>query len=305
MRRVFVWLALAASLGAQSAPAKKSALDKATMEDYVRRLFVWPSQINVKVSEPKPSAVPGFFEVIVTGSSGPASQDESFLVSLDGQKILRAVVFDVNRSPFQNDLDKLKTDLQPSFGTPGAPAVVVLFSDFQCGFCKEEALMLRTNLLKTYPTQVRVYFKDFPLTSIHPWAKPAAIAGRCVFREKPAAFWEYHDWIYNNQQQITPENLKEKVLGFAKEKGLDSVPLTACMDTKATEKEVDRELAEGKALGINSTPTMFLNGRRFAGQVAWPQLQQIIDFELNYQKTHPADAVEKCCEVKLPSPLNH
>ncbi len=305
MRAVIFWVALAAALWAQSTPSKKSALDKATLEDYVRRLFVWPPQIAVKVSEPKASSVPGFFEVIVTGSSGAASQDESFLVSLDGQKILRAMVFDINRSPFQSDLDKLKTGSQPSFGKEDAPAEIVLFSDFQCGFCKEEALALRANLPKSFPTQVRVYFKDFPLTSIHPWARPAAIAGRCVFRQKPVAFWDFHDWIYNNQQQITAENLKEKVTGFAREKGLDVAPLTACMDTKATEKEVDREIAEGKALGINSTPTMFLNGRRFAGQVAWPQLQQIIDFELNYRKTHPADAAENCCEVKLPSPLNN
>ena len=56
--------------------------------------------------------------------------------------------------------------------------VLVLFSDFQCNFCGKEAQMLRENLLKTYPEQVRLYFKDFPLEKIHPWAKTASIAGR-------------------------------------------------------------------------------------------------------------------------------
>ena len=64
-----------------------------------------------------------------------------------------------------------------------------------------------------FPTQVRVYFKDFPLEPIHPWAKPAAIAGRCVFRQKPAAFWDFHDWIFEHQGEITVENLKDKVDG--------------------------------------------------------------------------------------------
>src|SRR4051812_19003945 len=98
MRLAPLWLAFAASLLAQPAPPKKSALDKATLEDYVRRLFVWTPQIGVKVSEPRPSQVPGFVEITVTGSAGAASQDEVFYVSIDGQKILRAMVFDVNSS---------------------------------------------------------------------------------------------------------------------------------------------------------------------------------------------------------------
>src|SRR5690349_10840928 len=108
MRLATVWLALMASLLAQPAPKLKSALDKATLEDYVRRLFVWSPQIAVKVSDPRPSKIPGFTEVTVTGSAGPASQDEIFYVSLDGQIVLRAMVYDVNVSPFQADLDKLK-----------------------------------------------------------------------------------------------------------------------------------------------------------------------------------------------------
>src|SRR6267378_3211269 len=91
---------------AEKSPAKKSALDKATLETYVRHLNVWGPQI------------------------------------------------------------KLHTDLQPSFGTPGAPVVIVLFSDFECPYCKEEAKALRSNLLATYPKEVRLYFKDLPLTQI-------------------------------------------------------------------------------------------------------------------------------------------
>src|SRR5947209_1623000 len=105
MRVVFLWLALSAGLMAQPVAAKKSALDKPTLEEYVRHLFVWPPEISVKVSDPKPSQVPGFFEITVTGSSGAASQDEHFYVSLDGQKILRAMVFDVTQSPFEGDLE--------------------------------------------------------------------------------------------------------------------------------------------------------------------------------------------------------
>src|SRR5690349_1138882 len=137
---------------------KKSALDKPTLEAYVRHLFVWGPQIKVEISDAKPGPLPGTMEVGVRASAGQATQDEVFYISKDGQKMVRGTVFDVKENPFKGDLDKLKTDEAPNFGTPGAPVVLVLFSDFQCPYCKEEAKMLRTNILSAYPKQVRVYF---------------------------------------------------------------------------------------------------------------------------------------------------
>jgi len=284
-------------------PAEKSALDKATLEPFVRHLFVWGPAIQVKISDPAPSAqLPGFFEVKVTGSSGNASQEEIFLVSKDGQKILKAMVFDIRQNPFKAELDKLKTQFQPSFGTPGAPVVLVQFSDFQCPYCKDEAKLLRENLLKSYPKEVRLYYKDFPLEQIHPWAKPAAIAGRCVFRQNPVAFWDYYDWMFAHQQEITPENLHAKVMEFGQQKSLDVLQLGRCFDTRATEGEVGRNAAEAKSLGVNSLPTLFVNGRRLVGQVVWPGLKQIIDYELDYQKTARNAGEAACCEVPALSP---
>lgn len=285
--------------------AKKTALEKSTLETYVRHLFVWGPQINVQVSDPKPSSLPGFLEVKVHAAAGNAKQEETFYVSNDGQRIVRGNVFDVTQNPFKVDLDKLKTEFQPSFGVPGAPVVLVVFSDFECSYCKEEAKSLRANIPSSYPKQVRVYFKDFPLEQIHPWAKAAAIAGRCVFRQNPAAFWDYHDWIFEHQSEINPENLKAKVLEFAKGKEVDTLQLGRCMDTRATEAEVDKSIAEGRALNVASTPTLFVNGRRLVGQTPWPNLRQIVDYEIEYQKT-AKNAGEDCgCEVKLPSPLSN
>ncbi len=146
--------------------------------------------------------------------------------------------------------------------------MIAEFSDYECPYCREAAKTLRENVLRDYPTQVHVYFFDFPLVVMHPWAKPAAIAGRCVFRQSASAYWDFHDWIFENQKDITPENLKEKVLGFAgtKSKDIDAAQLTSCMDTKATEPEVDKTLAMGQSLNVNQTPTTFINGRRLAGR---------------------------------------
>jgi protein-disulfide isomerase len=304
LRSFFLTLAallLAAPVSAQN--QKKSALDKAVMEAYVRHLYVLKSEIKVQVADPKPAQVEGFVEVVVHASLGDASQDFPFLVSRDGSKILQALVYDVNSNPFKADLDKLKTEFQPSLGTPGAPVVLVVFSDFECPVCKGEATMLRQNLLSAYPTQVRLYFKDFPLDSIHQWARPAAIAGRCVFRQNSSAFWSYSDWIYAHQADITPANLKDKAMEWAKgAKDIDVLQLGRCIDTKATEAEVDKNVAEGHALDINATPTLFVNGRRIAQSIDWTNLRSIIDYEIEYQKT-AKNAGEDCgCELKLDAP---
>src|ERR1700704_5353948 len=86
---------------ARPADTKKSALDKATLEAYVRHLSVWGPQIKVEIGDPKPSSLPGMVEVKLHASAGAASQDEILYVSKDGQKIMRGVVFDVKENPFK------------------------------------------------------------------------------------------------------------------------------------------------------------------------------------------------------------
>jgi len=281
---------------------KKSAWDKATFEAYVRHLNVWGPQITVAIADPKPSDMPGFSLVTVHASAGQASADFEYYVSKDGQKIVQGNLYDISQNPFKPELDKLKTDLQPSFGTPGAPVVLVEFSDFECLMCKEEAKVLRDNLLSAYPTQVRFYFQEFPIDQLHPWARAAAIAGRCIFRQNANSFWDYHDWIFAHQDEVKPENLKDKVLEFAQGKQLDVLQLTRCMDNKETEAEVDKAKAQGSAVQVNATPTLFVNGRRLVGKLDWPSLRAIIDYEIDYQKV-AHNAGENCgCEVSLPAP---
>lgn len=303
MYRLLLPCLVAVCLFSAPGPApRKSALEKPALEAYVRHLFVWGPQIKIEIGDPKPAPMPGFLTVNIHASSGNASKDIPLYVSKDGQKIIQGTVFDITENPFKPDLDKLKTQSQPSFGTPGAPVVLVEFSDFECAFCREEAKMLRSNILSAYPKDVRVYFADFPLEQLHPWSRAAAIAGRCIFRQNAGLFWDYHDWIFEHQNEITTDNLKSKVLEFAKGKELDSLQLTRCMDSKATEPEVNQSIAEGKALGIDSTPTVFVNGRRLVGRTDWQSLRQVIDYEIDYQKT-AKNAGEDCgCELKLPMP---
>jgi protein-disulfide isomerase len=298
-------LLLAGLGGAQNAtPAKKTALDKATLEAYVRHIYVMDSRITIKVSDATASEVPGFKDVTVHASMGPQTQDIKFLISNDGSKILQATVYDVNHNPFHSDLDKIKTLGSPNYGTENAPVVIVAFSDFECPYCREEAKMLRENLLKAYPTQVRYYLKTFPLESLHPWARAGAIASRCASKQSDAAFWSYHDWIFEHQAEITADNLKDKVGEWAKTaQGVDPLQLNSCMASKETEPIVNADLEMGHKLDINGTPTLFVNGRRNDRTIDWPNLKAIIDYEIEYQKT-AHDAGDDCgCSLDLKLPF--
>jgi protein-disulfide isomerase len=290
----------ATTAGKPAAPAAKSALDKTTLEAYLRHTELWLPQVGVVIEDPKPSPeLPGFVDVLVHLSYNGSMKDEHYLISRDGKKVVKGDVYDIEHNPFQANLDKLKTDLQPSFGLAGAPVVIVMFSDFQCPLCKEEAQVLRGNVEKQFPDKVRVYFKDFPIDSLHNWARQAAITGRCVFRQNAKAFWSYFDWIYENQSYIGLDNLSSKLQDFAAQNSLDTMQLSRCIDNKSTEPDVNRNLAEGRALGVDATPTMYLNGRKLVGNIPWTSMEQLINIELDHQ-TKTGDAGEQCCTVNIP-----
>ena len=281
MKKLFALVLLAAAAFAQL-PTRQNLLDKAKIEAYLRRMELWIPQVAVQIDDPKASPyLKGFSEVVVHLSYNGQGKEERYLVSNDGSSLIKGEAFDLTRSPFQANLDKIKTANQPSFGGPEtAPVSLVVYGDFQCPFCKAEAEIIRKNVTQTFKEKVRVVFKDFPLEAIHPWSRAGSIAGRCVYRQSADKFWEFHDWIYAGQEEVSPENLTEKVTKWAGDNGLNAADYRTCVGTKATETEVNTSLQEGRSLGINATPTSYLNGFKLEGQVQWEVLQQVITMEL-------------------------
>src|SRR5277367_5613471 len=110
-----------------AAAAKPSAFDKKAFEEYVRHLFVWPPPIELQIGNPSPSPLAGFLQVTVRATSGKASQDDTFYISKDGQTLFQVQgnIYKFSQNPYQDQLSKLKTEFRPSFGTPGAPVVLV------------------------------------------------------------------------------------------------------------------------------------------------------------------------------------
>ncbi|HWF07277.1 MAG TPA: DsbA family protein [Bryobacteraceae bacterium] len=172
----------------------------------------------------------------------------------------------------------LNIEHEPTFGPASAPVTIVEFGDFECPSCRAEAPVLRQLLPALFPNKIRVVFKDYPLESIHPWARAGSIAARCVFRQNPEAFWKFYDWDYDNQDDITVDNLKSKVVAWAGKNGISATSLESCIDSKATDADVARNIAEGRAVGVKGTPTVFVNGVKSSTNPA--ALQQVVEKEL-------------------------
>jgi protein-disulfide isomerase len=295
--RALVFLAASLAAAQTAIPAgAKSALDKKTFETYLRHLNMWGPQITVEISDPKPSpSLPGFQDVPVKASLGPRSIEYTYQVSKDGQNIVQGNIYNIQQNPFRDELALLDKTGAPRLGPAQAAGEIVLFSDFQCTYCKELAKTIQQSAMKEYGGKVRVYFRDLPLEAIHPWARPAAIAGRCVYQQNESAFWKFHDWMFEQQSSISPENVKARVMEWVAKNGLDPLRLGPCLESKEAAAEVDRSIEQGRALKVGSTPTMFVNGRRLAGNVEWPNLKAVIDAEIAYS--------ESCCSVELkPAP---
>ncbi len=161
----------------------------------------------------------------------------------------------------------------PALGPATAPITLIEFSDFQCPFCQRVAPTLK-QIKAQYGDKVRIVWKDFPLTQIHPQAFVAAQAGNCA-REQ-GKFWEYHDVLFANQGALQPEFLKK----YATDAGMDAAKFATCLDSGQFEARVTTALQAGGRLGIGSTPTVFINGRMVQGAQPLEVFTAVIDEEL-------------------------
>ncbi len=166
------------------------------------------------------------------------------------------------------------SDTDPAIGSAKAPVTLIEFSDFQCPFCLRVTPTLK-KIQSTYGDKVRIVWKDFPLTQIHPQAFKAGEAGQCAAEQ--GKFWEFHDQVFANQQALLPDDLKKYAAGV----GVDAARFNACLDMSKHAEVVRNGVAEGTRLGINSTPTVFINGRRVSGAQPYEVFAGIIDEELS------------------------
>src|SRR5436190_18155749 len=160
----------------------------------------------------------------------------------------------------------------PVRGNPSAPVAIVLFSDFQCPFCARVNPTL-DRVRQTYGDPVKIVFKDYPLPN-HPQAPKAAEAARCAAEQNK--FWEMHDAMFANQRALEVPSLKQTARAI----GLNGGTFDQCLDSAKYEATVRGGSELGDKMGVNSTPTLYVNGRPLIGAMPFENFKQIIDEEL-------------------------
>lgn len=311
---LLAFAAIFATAGAWTACAAEAPppkIDKPKLESYLRYIEGYTPSVQLAIDDPVPSAYNGLFRVIVHISVGARKVgDRMYYVTPSGDRFVSGTVWQLGETPFLDTLEQLPTT-GPSFGPSNAKVTIVVFSDFQCPYCREFAKTIRDNIPKKYPNDVRVVFEDFPLESVHPWALAAAEAGRCVGEQNATAFWAFHDWIFGHQEEVDTwfkqpdgaKKLKDATLPIAKAENEDAAKVASCIDSHAPAKEIEESVKRGRELQIQQTPTLFINGRMLPGALPWTSLQPVIELELNRPKDVPGPASAKCCEVEIPTVL--
>jgi protein-disulfide isomerase len=244
------------------------------IEKYLRNLYAWGPDFEVKVGTPKPSPISDLMEVPITISKEGQSDTASIYVSKSGKYMVRGELTDMTVDPFADVAAKLHVGDSPTLGPANARVTLIEFADFECPACRQLDLILR-DLLPKHP-EVRLVFKQFPLTDIHPWAMTAALATQCVYEQSPAAFWKMHDSIYDAQDAITPDNAWDKLLDLANQNGVSADTYKACMSDPNTSAKIKSTIEEGHSVNITATPTTFVNNRRLVGPNATSLNQYIL-----------------------------
>jgi protein-disulfide isomerase len=253
------------------------------IEAYLRHLYAFGPDVRVSVGAPKESAVEGLRETTIEVLIGEDKQSATFYVSKDGKYLFRGELSDLSKDPLAENRARIDFTDAPMLGDAKAAVTIVEYSDFQCPVCKNLHDVLR-GLLPNYAGKVRVVFKDFPLEQLHPWARTGAIAGRCAYQQNPSAFWKMYDFIYDNQEVISPTNAWTNMADYAGRSGLNVDSFKACMASPEPGAAIDASKANGAKLEVNSTPTVFINGRRLVGADR-RLLEQYINYELAQQKS--------------------
>src|SRR5579871_85787 len=239
-----------------------------------------PAVADATIGQLADAEIPGWRKGTLEVSLGDQHQSVGFYVSRDGRYLLRGDAVDLTIDPLKQVMSKIKLDGVPARGPRDAKVTIVEYSDFQCPFCSRAYATLEDQVLKEYGDRVRFVFKNFPLTSIHPWAEDGAVAAACGAEQGNDQFWVMYNGLFKRQSEITKDNVKDKAVEIGQAGGLDAAKLKDCLDGRKSLDAVKADEAEAASLGVGSTPTFFINGRRVSGAQSYEGFKQIIDQEL-------------------------
>ncbi len=274
-------------------PAMNAGLER-KIEVMIRAELAVPPQYEIAIGPRQKSDVSGYDSIAVTFSlpSQPMKrQTVNFLLSKDSSTLARLSKWDIGPDP----ATMLPTADRPIRGNPDAKVLIVNFDDLECPYCAAMNAEFFPRTLDRYQGLVRFVYLDYPLVEIHPWAMHAAVNANCLASQNSTAYWNYVDYLHTHGQDVAgPDNNLSKSTAMldkiASDEGsrdqLDSTKLQACL-AKQDDTKIISEMHAGDKAGVNATPTFFVNGERWAGEIEEHQLWIMIDRALKEQGITP------------------
>jgi protein-disulfide isomerase len=273
-----------ADIGAEAAAAK--------VVDYiaVRLEQSYPGIDVVADSFGESEDIPGTYEVMITMTFQGQPQSAPYYVTKDGSWMFGGLL-GLDEAPPEaaptapsgsgtggsdREVDMVAVmDDDAVKGDPNAPVIMVEFSDFECPFCTRFYTQTLPAITEQYidTGKVKFVYRDFPL-NFHPNAQKAGEAAECA--DDQDKFWEMHDILFENGVAGGSDTFK----GYAADLGLDTDAFDECLDSGKYADEVQKDLADGSALGVSGTPAFFINGVFISGAQPFEVFQQVIEQEL-------------------------
>ena len=255
---------------------------KEALSRYLHKRLKLPATATLRVAEV--SDVEGTcFRKLRFAAAGWAQASELELFLSPDRRFLTRDLVDTQLDPDEEAARKAKQLVSgltegrfASRGPADAPATVVVFSDFQCPFCKNSAGLLR-QVAESEGEKVRIVFRHLPLTAIHPWARQAAEAAACAQLQSDDAFWGLHDLIFENQRGFTADNARAKLFDLARTvPALNPDKFQRCLAEGGAAAIVSRDAQFAATHDIAATPTIFVNGKRVQGVRSAEQLRSLV-----------------------------
>ena len=254
------------------------------IERQVRSYYKLPPDVQVTIGPIHPSEFNNYDAVKLTFNKGTRKDEYDFLLSKDNKTLVKMTKLDLTKDPNAEIMKKMDVTNRPTRGNKQAKVVVVNYDDFQCPFCSRMHQTLFPQIYKEYGDKVLFIYKDYPLAEIHPWAIRAAVNANCLAAKNNDAYWDYADYLHANQQTVSGQQGHDAQNAFldraavlqGAQHNLDPVKLVACIKGQ-DDSAVKASMKEGDTVGVNATPTLFVNGEEMDGALPIAEVRAVLD----------------------------
>jgi protein-disulfide isomerase len=264
-----------------SAKSQGPLPSEATFNEFLKHMFGWNQDLTWKVMDIKPAEAAGLSEATVIFNTPKGQQAMLLYVTADQKYAFTGELLPFGSDPFAEAREQLKSATGPSEGPKDAAITIVEFGDLECPACK--AAQPNITKLMQEESKARLVFSNFPLAQIHKWALTGAKYLDCLGRANNDAVWKFIATVYDHQGEVNEQNVDRMLKGYVKDAGGDPDAIATCVAKPETAKRVMDAQALGEKLGITSTPTFFINGRKivgFSSNVPYDAVKSMVDFEI-------------------------